>query len=308
MKGTRVVFILPSQWRGQGHGSHWFHSAKKVVAAPKDLPLLPVGALWFDVPTDEEVTSSDASNSDAFLSADEGTIGESPTAPVSSPKTPRRGSITSRNPGITPIGLRRAPKKPVPGSKPADEDASDEDASDEDASDEDASDEDPLNKDTSDEYTSDEHSDNTVKNYISEVFKAMAPPVPLQNPVLAIFETLVSTLLILFTTLNLERRCFSYRLNKVNAVSRKTVKALGLQILHTHWGAATIDGARLDTYGIVLATISVDDKYRQTRWFEETFLIANISQDVVLGMPFLQLADLSICRLVGRADWIKMMK
>lgn len=98
MKGTPVVFILPSQWRGQDHGSHWFQLAKKVVAGPRDLPLLPLGALWvnlsflwrisadfqtqFDVPTDEEVISSDASNSNAFLSADEGTGGESPTAPV----------------------------------------------------------------------------------------------------------------------------------------------------------------------------------------------------------------------------------
>ena len=59
---------------------------------------------------------------------------------------------------------------------------------------------------------------------------------------------------------------------------------------------------------MVLATISVDNKHGRTRWFEETFLIANISQDVVLGMPFLKLADPSIHRSVGRADWIKMMK
>ena len=83
--------------------------------------------------------------------------------------------------------------------------------------------------------------------------------------------------------------------SEVNTVSRKTVKVLELQIFHIYWCVMTIDRVRLNTYGIVLATISVDNKHGQTCWFEETFLIADTSQDVILGMPFLKLADSNIC-------------
>ena len=79
--------------------------------------------------------------------------------------------------------------------------------------------------------------------------------------------------------------------SEVNAISQDLVKELGLQTLHTKWGAAKIDGSQLTTYGMVLATFSVDDQYGRSRWFEETFLIADITHNVVLGMPFLKLAD-----------------
>lgn len=82
--------------------------------------------------------------------------------------------------------------------------------------------------------------------------------------------------------------------SEVNAVSPSLVKSLKLPTLHTHWGAAKIDGSRLATYGMVSATFSVEDKHGRTRWFEETFLIADVSHDIVLGMPFLKLADPNI--------------
>lgn len=52
-----------------------------------------------------------------------------------------------------------------------------------------------------------------------------------------------------------------------NGVSHNPVKPLGLKFLHTHWGAAKFDGTLLNTYGMVLATIFVDDKHGHTRWF-----------------------------------------
>lgn len=79
--------------------------------------------------------------------------------------------------------------------------------------------------------------------------------------------------------------------NEVNAISGTLATSLGLKVLHTHWGAAKIDESQLTTYGMVLATFSVDDKHGHTRWFEETFLIADVTHDIILGMPFLKLAD-----------------
>ena len=43
----------------------------------------------------------------------------------------------------------------------------------------------------------------------------------------------------------------------------------------------------LDTYEIVIAAFSVVDKANRIRFFEETFLVANVSSEVVFGIPFL---------------------
>lgn len=91
--------------------------------------------------------------------------------------------------------------------------------------------------------------------------------------------------------------------SKVNAISPSLVKSLKLSTLHIYWGAATIDGFCLATFGMVLATFLVEDKHGRTRWFEETFFIANVTHDVVLGMPFLKLADPNIRFAKGTLSW-----
>ena len=40
-------------------------------------------------------------------------------------------------------------------------------------------------------------------------------------------------------------------------------------------------------YDIVIAGFQVQDKFRKARFFQETFLVADTSVEVVLGMPFL---------------------
>ena len=50
----------------------------------------------------------------------------------------------------------------------------------------------------------------------------------------------------------------------------------------------------LDTNGMVVAAFSVEDKANRLRFFEETFLIANVSPEVVFGMPFLILSGANI--------------
>lgn len=40
-------------------------------------------------------------------------------------------------------------------------------------------------------------------------------------------------------------------------------------------------------FGIILASFQVDDKLRKSRFFQKTFLIANISVEMVLGILFL---------------------
>ena len=70
--------------------------------------------------------------------------------------------------------------------------------------------------------------------------------------------------------------------SEVNAIYLSFAKQLGLSIRPTDIGAQKIDGTMLDTYGMVVAALSVVDKANQVRFFEETFLVANISPDTFL--------------------------
>ena len=69
---------------------------------------------------------------------------------------------------------------------------------------------------------------------------------------------------------------------------------LGLKVRPTDVGAQKIDGSTLETFGMVLASFQVEDKLGRTRYFQETFLLADISMEVVLGMPFLTLSNADI--------------
>lgn len=62
----------------------------------------------------------------------------------------------------------------------------------------------------------------------------------------------------------------------------------------TNVGTQKIDGTTLETFKMVIAGFSVYDKARKFHFFEETFLLADISMDVALGMSFLTLSDVDV--------------
>ncbi len=55
--------------------------------------------------------------------------------------------------------------------------------------------------------------------------------------------------------------------------------------------AQKIDGSPLETYIMVSASFLLQDNQEKVRFFEETFLLADISLEVVLGMHFLALSN-----------------
>ena len=59
----------------------------------------------------------------------------------------------------------------------------------------------------------------------------------------------------------------------------------------------------LDTYGIVVTAFLVKDKANQVKFFEETFLMANVSSKVVHGMPCLTLSSGNIDFLGFELQW-----
>ena len=82
--------------------------------------------------------------------------------------------------------------------------------------------------------------------------------------------------------------------SEVNAIHLTFAKELGLPIKPTDIGAQKIEGITLDTYGMVVAAFSVENKANRVRFFEETFLVANVSPEVVFGILFLILSGANI--------------
>ena len=62
----------------------------------------------------------------------------------------------------------------------------------------------------------------------------------------------------------------------------------------TNVGAQKIDGTTFETYEMVVAAFSVINQADRVRFFEETFLVANISPDVVFEMPFFTLSGADV--------------
>ena len=82
--------------------------------------------------------------------------------------------------------------------------------------------------------------------------------------------------------------------NEVNAIHPAFAARLGLVVQATNIGAQNIDGTTLEIYGMVVAIFSVTDQANRVRFFKETFLVANVSPDVVFGMLFLILSGADV--------------
>ena len=50
----------------------------------------------------------------------------------------------------------------------------------------------------------------------------------------------------------------------------------------------------LDIFEMVVTAFSVRNKVNWVKFFKETFLMANVSPEIVLGMPFLTLSDANV--------------
>lgn len=55
-----------------------------------------------------------------------------------------------------------------------------------------------------------------------------------------------------------------------------------------------IDGITLVTYGMIVINFFLQDKHSKDRFFEENFLMADTSIEVVLGILFIFLSNINI--------------
>ncbi len=77
-------------------------------------------------------------------------------------------------------------------------------------------------------------------------------------------------------------------------MSQAFAHQLGLKICKTNVGAQKIDGTTLKTYEMIISTFSVSNKDGRERFFEESFLLADIKSDIVLGILFLTMSNANI--------------
>ena len=91
--------------------------------------------------------------------------------------------------------------------------------------------------------------------------------------------------------------------SKINAMTPAYAAHLGLKVKMTNISVQKIDGSSLATYDMVIAAFQVIDKLGRSRFFQKTFLLADISIEVVLGMPFLIFSNADIQFAKKKLTW-----
>ena len=91
--------------------------------------------------------------------------------------------------------------------------------------------------------------------------------------------------------------------SKVNAISQAFAFLLGLTIWKTNVVAQKIDGTTVETYKMIVSTFSMSDKDNRERFFEKSFLLANVKPEIVFGMPFLTMSNADIDFQARNLQW-----
>ena len=82
--------------------------------------------------------------------------------------------------------------------------------------------------------------------------------------------------------------------SEVNAMTPAYAAHLGLKVKVTNVGVQKIDESSLASYGMIIAAFQVVNKLGCSQFFQGTFLLANISIEVVLGILFLTLNNADV--------------
>ena len=69
---------------------------------------------------------------------------------------------------------------------------------------------------------------------------------------------------------------------------------LGLRVYRTDIRAQKIESSTLEIFGMVLASFQMEDKLGSIWFVQETFLLADISTRLVLGISFLTLSNADV--------------
>lgn len=82
--------------------------------------------------------------------------------------------------------------------------------------------------------------------------------------------------------------------SEINMIQLSFIEKLCFYIKKIYIDIEIIDGNKLKTSKIVIISFLFDDKKGKSQFFENTFLLANISIDVVFGIFFFTLSNVKI--------------
>lgn len=82
--------------------------------------------------------------------------------------------------------------------------------------------------------------------------------------------------------------------SEVNTITPTYIAKLSFKIQKTNIKAQKINNSIHNTFGMVLTDFQVEDKLNEAQSFQETFIIANNTLKVILGMFFLTFSNVDI--------------
>ena len=82
--------------------------------------------------------------------------------------------------------------------------------------------------------------------------------------------------------------------NEVNVITLAYAAVLSLKVCFTAIKAEKINSFSLKTFGMAITSFQIKDRLDRDKFFQKTFLLANISKKVVLKMSFLNLNNANI--------------
>lgn len=91
--------------------------------------------------------------------------------------------------------------------------------------------------------------------------------------------------------------------SEVNTMTLAYTAELGFKIWPTNIGAQKIYDSTFQTFEIVLASFQVDNKLKRVQFFQKTFLLTNISRDIILGMFFLTFSNAGVLFVDKKLTW-----
>lgn len=74
--------------------------------------------------------------------------------------------------------------------------------------------------------------------------------------------------------------------NEVNVITPAYASKLGLKVRPTNVRVQNVDGFTLKNFSMILVSFQVEDKLGNTRFFQEIFLVANTSIEVIFKNTF----------------------
>lgn len=82
--------------------------------------------------------------------------------------------------------------------------------------------------------------------------------------------------------------------SEVNVMTFAYAKQLGFRIRKTDVGVQKIDNTLLEIFEMIIANFQIEDKFGRAWFFQELFLLADTTMEVILKMPFLNLSNVDI--------------